>query len=227
MQKCAICNIQMPWSVLPMRYATIVPQHTIDKLLTTDLDVKFSMNATKCNASLDFCLWYKCFMTKMQMQFLWCRCPLTGMPLCECPLVGMPWCESYDAKCLDANTIHSKVSFIFKIRLSQRLKNIFKTQSIIPEKSPSFLLKAPKKIGDHCWKPPNGHWLGIWWSGSKDLFSQFGWAKGVARSRHFFGKMNSLKIKHFKRFIFLTSVYGNLTGVKTHCDNLELKVQIF
>ena len=32
------------------------------------------------------------------------------------------------------------------MRLSQRLKNIFKTQSIIPEKSPSFLLKAPKKL---------------------------------------------------------------------------------
>ena len=32
------------------------------------------------------------------------------------------------------------------MRLSQRLKNIFKTQSIILEKSPSFWLKAPKKL---------------------------------------------------------------------------------
>ena len=52
----------------------------------------------------------------------------------------------------------------------------------------------------------------------------------------FFGKMNSLKIKHFKRFIiFLVPEYGNLTGVKTHHDRLgnsgegilERGVQIF
>ena len=30
-----------------MRYAIIVPQHAIDRLLTTDLDVNFSMNANK------------------------------------------------------------------------------------------------------------------------------------------------------------------------------------
>ena len=33
-----------------------------------------------------------------------------------------------------------------------------------------------------------GHWLGIWWSGSKDLFSQFGWAKGWHVSKAFFWK---------------------------------------
>ena len=46
--------MQMPWSILPMRYATIVPQHAIYKLLTTDLDVNFLWMQTKCDASLDF-----------------------------------------------------------------------------------------------------------------------------------------------------------------------------
>ena len=39
------CHMQMPWLVLPMRYATIVPLYAIDRLLTTDLDVNFLMNA--------------------------------------------------------------------------------------------------------------------------------------------------------------------------------------
>ena len=51
----------------------------------------------------------------------------------------------------------------------------------------------------------------------------------------FFGKINSLKIKHLKGFIFLVPEYGNLTGVKTYRDRLEnsggiileQKVQIF
>ena len=37
-----------------MRYATIVPQYAMDKLLTTDLDVNLLWMQTKCDASLDF-----------------------------------------------------------------------------------------------------------------------------------------------------------------------------
>ena len=37
----------------------------------------------------------------------------------------------------------------------------------------------------------------------------------------FFGKMNSLKIKHLKKIHFFVPEYGNLTGVKTHRDRLE------
>ena len=37
----------------------------------------------------------------------------------------------------------------------------------------------------------------------------------------FFGKINSLKIKHLKKIhFFLVSEYDNLTGVKTHRDRL-------
>ena len=38
---------EMSWSVLPMWYANIVPRCAIDRLLTTDLDVNFSINANK------------------------------------------------------------------------------------------------------------------------------------------------------------------------------------
>ena len=35
------CHMQMPWLVLPMWCATIVPKYAIDRLLTTDLNVHF------------------------------------------------------------------------------------------------------------------------------------------------------------------------------------------
>ena len=67
--------------------------------------------------------WCKCTLVVMQ----WCRCPLMGMPWCECPFVGMQWRECLPVgiswhKCFDANTLYSKIPFIFKTRLSQRLK---------------------------------------------------------------------------------------------------------
>ena len=142
----------MPWPALPMQYATIMPQHAINRLLTIDLDGNFSMNASK--------MWCKCLLTKMQVPFdkdanaifyLWCKCPMQGWKCkvyswwyqcmhsnhdvnvslqrwrCQCLLMGMswykclivrmPWC-----KCFDANTIYSKISFVFKSRLFQRLK---------------------------------------------------------------------------------------------------------
>ena len=51
-----------------------------------------------------------------------------------------------------------------------------------------------------------------------NLIGKKGWHISKAL---FFGKMNSLKIKHLKGFIFLVPEYGNLTGVKTHRDRLE------
>ena len=44
---------------------------------------------TKCDASLNFCLWYKCFLTKMQMQFSWCRCLMQGW---RCKVYSW-WCQ--------------------------------------------------------------------------------------------------------------------------------------
>ena len=85
-----------------------------------------------------------------------------------------------------------------------------------------FDLRLPKNwwsLLENLWM---GHLLEIWWSGSKDLFSQFGLTKRWHVSKVFFSeKMNFLKIKHFKKIHFLVPEYGNLTGVKTHRDRLE------
>ena len=128
---------EIPWSVLPMWYVNIVPLHAIDRLLTTDLDVKFLWMQTKCDASLDFSFlmqilfvgmsWCKCPFVGMS----WCKCPFVGMSWCECPLMGMSWC-----KCFDANTIYSKIPFVFKIKASSTLetKNIFKSWFVISRK---------------------------------------------------------------------------------------------
>ena len=47
-----------------MHYATIVPQHAINRLLTIDLDVNFLWMQTKCDASLDFLFLMQMFFYK-------------------------------------------------------------------------------------------------------------------------------------------------------------------
>ena len=153
-----------------------------------------------CECPLGSMLWCECPLIGMQ----WCECLYGSMPWCECPIGSMHGANApllvcddvnvcmevcHDAsvplgvwhKCFDVNTIYSKILFIFKIRLPQYLKNIFKTWFIIPKKSSSFWLEAPKKLVITIRNLRTWHWLRIWWSGSKDLSSQFGWAKGVAR----------------------------------------------
>ena len=142
-----------------------------------------------------------------------------GMSWCKCPFLGMPWC-----KCSEPDTNYSKIPFIFKMRFLQRLKpKYFQNLIYYSWKVIFFLLKAPKKLVITVRNLWMGHWLRIWWSGSKDLFSQFGWAKrGGMFSRLFSGKTNFLKIKHFKRtHFFLVSEHGNLTGVKANRDRLK------
>ena len=66
-----------------------------------------------------------------------------------------------------------------------------------------------------------GCWLEIRWSGSKDLFSQFGWAKKVAYFHGFLEKWILWKSNILKRFIFVVFGYGNLISVKTYHDRLR------
>ena len=108
----------------------------------------------------------------------WCKCLLVGMSWCKWPLIGMQWC-----KCSNSNTNYSKIPFIFKIKASSVPEtNIFSNLDLLFSKSHLFfyyLLKAPEKnwwslLGISGWDINSK----IWWSGSKDLFSQFGWAKG-------------------------------------------------
>ena len=75
--------------------------------------------------------------------------------------------------------------------LSAWNKNISNLALLFPEKSSSsffFWLKALKKLVITIRNLRIGHWLEIWWSGSRDLFSQFGWAKRWHVSKAFFWK---------------------------------------
>ena len=93
-------------------------------------------------------------------------------------------------------------------------QNILKTWFIIHEKSSSFWLKAPKKLVITIRKSSNGAStsnLMIWLKRFTIWLSK----RGGTFPRLFFGKMNSLKIKHFKKIsFFLVPEYDNLTSVK-------------
>ena len=75
----------MPWSTLPLQYATIMSHYVIDELWITDLDVNLFCECkhfikSKCDASLDFPSLMQMLPTKMQM-FIWCTCLLTNMQM--------------------------------------------------------------------------------------------------------------------------------------------------
>ena len=135
--------MQMPWLVLPMRYATIVPQYVIYRLLITDLDVNFLWMQAKCDASLDFSFPMlmlldedanAIFLFMMQMSHagmkmqslfmmmlahafkLWCKCLLTKMGM-RMSSDGYVMMQMFWPR-------HKlfKNSFIFKMRFPQRLK---------------------------------------------------------------------------------------------------------
>ena len=99
----------LPWSILPMQYATIMPQHAIDKLWIADLDVNlflwmqtFYQNMMQAQI---FILWCKCSckdadaelyfpmqnapFRRCKCKFPWCKCPLQG---CRCKVYSW-WCK--------------------------------------------------------------------------------------------------------------------------------------
>ena len=121
---------------------TLCPNMLLIDFETLTQMLIFLWMQAKCDASLDFWFWYKCFLTKMQMQFLmmqmsyagiemqslfmmvlvrifipWCKCLLIGMSWYKSPLVGTQWC-----KWSDSNTNYSKIPFNFKMRFPQRVK---------------------------------------------------------------------------------------------------------
>ena len=138
--------------------------------------------------------------------------------------VGMSWCKCPLGACHDAN-VHLWVyhdtdtliqtQFIQKFLLFSKRgfhnvwnQHILKTRFIIHEKSSSFLLKASKKMVITVRNLRMGYWLRIWWFGSKDLFSQFGWAKEVAHFQGLFlEKWILWKLSTLKRFIFSSWIW--------------------
>ena len=141
----AIFMMQMSHVMVRMQHLSMmVPVH----VFTYDANV--SLQRWRCECLLMDMSWCTCPFGYVMMRMSSCRYVMMQMSMWVYNdanvLLGMQWC-----KCFDADIIHSKIPFIFKTRLPQRLKpNIFKTWFIILEKSSSFWLKAPKKNGDHC-----------------------------------------------------------------------------
>ena len=129
----------------------------------------------------------------------WCKCLLVSVPWCKCPLVGMPWCECFDAN----NLFKNSLCFQNQSFLGVWNKNIFESRFVIFRKVIFFFfyLRLPKKLVITVRNLWIGHWLKIWWSGSRDLFSQFGQRDGTC-SRPFSRNKISLKIKHLKTIHF-------------------------
>ena len=167
----------------------------------------------------------KCLLESMP----WCECPLGSMSWRECPLVGMQWmqmppCGYIMTRMLWCKHNLFKNSLYFQNKASSAPKTkIFSKLDLLFMKSHLlFDFRLSKKLVITVRNLRMGHWLGIWWFGSKDLFSQFGWAKGVVHSRGLFlEKWILWKSSILKRFIFLVFEYGILIGVKTHRDRLK------
>ena len=137
------------------------------------------------------------------------------MSSCGYIMTWMLWCKHT----LFKNSLY----FQNEVYSAPKTKTFPKLDLLSLKKSSSFWLKAPKKLVITVRNLRMGHWLRIWWSGPKKLFSPFGWAKkGVARFQGLFLEKRILwKSSILKRFIFLVLEYGNLTGVKTHRDRLR------
>ena len=149
------------------------------------------------------------------MQMSPCRYAMMQIPPCGYAMMWIFWHKH--------NLFKNSFCFQNQGFLSAWKKNIFKSWFVISQKVIFFFdLRLLKKLVITVRNLRIGHWLEIWWSISRDLFSQIGWAKRWHISKPFSGKINSLKIKHLKKIhFFLVSEYGNLSGVKTHRDGLK------
>ena len=136
------------------------------------------------------------------------------MPPCGYIMTQMLWCKHK----LFKNSLYfqNEASFAPEIKIFSKFDLLFLKSHLL------FYLRLPKKLVITVRNLQMGCWLEIRWSGSKDLFSQLGCAKGVTHFQGFFlEKWILWKSSILKRFIFLVFEYGNLTGIKIHCDRLE------
>ena len=139
------------------------------------------------------------------------------MPPCGYAMTRMLWCKhnlfknfpyfQNEASTTPETKIFSKLGLLF-------LKNHLPFDLRLPKKK--LVITVRKSLnGAPTWN------LMIW---LKRFIFTIWLSKMVARFQGlflFFGKMNSLKIKHFKKIHFhLVSEYGISIGVKTHRDRL-------
>ena len=153
----------------------------------------------------------------------------------------MTWMFMY--VCHEANVL-MQTQFIQKFLLFSKrgfhnawTQNIFTLDLLFMKSHLPFDLGLPKNWWSLLENLRMGRLLEIWWSSSKDLFSQFWLDKrgGTFPRSLFLEKWIIWKSSISKRFIFVVLEYDNLASVKTHRDRfgqskegiLEQKVQIF
>ena len=74
-------------------------------------------NVPMVHAMMRMSAWEYAIMRVSHWCMPWCKCFLRVCYECKCLFGSMPWYE-----CFDANTVYSKIPFIFKMRLPQHLK---------------------------------------------------------------------------------------------------------
>ena len=177
---------------------------------------------TKCDASPEIFFlsnanapWRRCkckffFDANVSLQRWRCECLLMDMSWCTCPfgyaVMRMSSCRYVMMQMLWCRHNSFKNSLYFQNEASSALetKTFSKLDLLFLKSHLPFDLRLPKNLVITVKNLWMRHWLRTWWSGSKDLFSQFGWAKrgGTFPRRFFLEKMNSLKIKYLKKIIF-------------------------
>ena len=117
-----------------------------------------------------FRTWCRCLLVEMEMQMSSNGYVMMQMSFYRNAMMQMLWRK------------HNlfKNSLCFEIKTSLAPKIFSNLDLLFPEKSSFFLTYgSQKKLVITVRNLRMGDRLGIWWFGSKDLFSQFGWAKGV------------------------------------------------
>ena len=132
---------------------------------------------------------------------------MAGMSFCRYAMnANAPLWVYHDTECFGENTIYSKVPFIFKTRLPQRLKPKYSQNLIYYMKSHlPFDLRLPKKLVITIRKSLNGALTWNLMISLKRLIFTIWLSKEMAHFQGLFsGKMNSLKIKHLKKIHFFS-----------------------
>ena len=138
------------------------------------------------------CLLGACYDANVYLDMQWMQLPSCRYAMNANALLWV--CHDVNVRlrlCHDVNVHMMQTQFIQKFLLFSKRdfhnawnQNLLKAWFI--KKLSSFWLKAPKKLVITIRNLRMGHWFRIWWSGSKDLFSQFSWAKRWCISKAFF-----------------------------------------
>ena len=137
------------------------------------------MHAIMCMSAWEYVMMRMFPQEYVVMQMFTCRCIMMQMSLYRHAMMQMPPCEYTMPRMLWCKHNLFKNSLYFQNEASTTPETtIFSRLDLLFMKSHlPFDLRLPKKLVITVRNLRMGYRFEIWWSGSKDLFSQFGWAK--------------------------------------------------